>query len=282
MTAEIANAVYDLFFARRPARDSAEWIERDARGRHRRCWTRHWRSGPASATRSGMGKALWGLSEWYGYRGDFARAEDTATQAIEIFERIGDPFWVSWSRFTRAFGRVMGGDLPGARARPRANGFAFWDEPRPFGPGARPVGRHRSLLLLVAPSRSRGTRWAAPHAASWPRRACTSSTLWPSRGDTPSSTPTPRIPSSRAAISRGNAWSRDEAVERDVANAAESPPGGPDRRPPERRRMAVVHVPESPAAAPGATESSFTPIRLVDDEPGPRGRRGGPGTRTSR
>ena len=42
----------------------------------------------------GMGRALWGLSEYHSYRGEAELAEESARRALEIFERLADPFWI--------------------------------------------------------------------------------------------------------------------------------------------------------------------------------------------
>ena len=134
--AEIANALYNFFFARRPARDSDEWFELMRDGdtalldEALEIWTR-------LGDEHGMGRALWGLSEYYDYRGEAGQGEEAATRALEIFERLGDPFWVSWSRFTRAFGRVMQRRGPPGGDRPRPDAAGVLGEPRPLGRDAR-------------------------------------------------------------------------------------------------------------------------------------------------
>ena len=214
---EIANAAYNLFFARRPARDSAEWID-VMRGDDTslldealEIWTR-------LGDDSGMGKALWGLSEWYGFRSDFARAEDAATRAIEIFERIGDPFWVSWSRFTRSFGRVMARDLPGAARDLGPTLREFWAS-RDLSGLVLVLSATSSMLLLVdRPVDGYEVGGAASRLVA--ETGLHLVNLWPS-DDIPIVDPDTADPELRAAISRGRAWSRDEAVERAIRYAAE-------------------------------------------------------------
>ena len=214
---EIANAVYNLFFARRPARDSAEWID-VMRGDDTslldealEIWTR-------LGDDSGMGKALWGLSEWYGYRSDFVRAEDAASRAIEIFERIGDPFWVSWSRFTRAFGRVMARDLPGAARDLGPTLREFWASRDLSGLVLVLSAASSTLLLVDRPVDGYEVGGAARRLVA--ETGLHLVNLWPSE-NIPIVDPDTADPELRAAISRGSAWSRDEAVERAIAYAAE-------------------------------------------------------------
>ena len=140
---EIANALYNFFFARRPARDSDEWFELMRDGdtslldEALEIWTR-------LGDEHGMGRALWGISEYYDYRGEAGRGEEAATRALEIFERLGDPFWVSWSRFTRAFGRVMQRRHPAWRAIDLVPTLReFWVAPRRLRRGAHDLPGRR-------------------------------------------------------------------------------------------------------------------------------------------
>ena len=214
-----------------------------------------------------MGKALWGLSEWYGYRATSPGAEDAATRAIEIFERIGDPFWVSWSRFTRAFGRVMARDLPGAARDLGPTLREFWAAATfrascsscrrlEHAPARRPCRR-----------RLRGRRRrAAASSAETGLHLATSGRARTSR----SSTPTPRIPSS-GPPSRADAHGR--ATRRWSARIGATPP-----RSPRRSSGAVLSVVRWRACTPRIARpptATRAPLRAdppVDAAPGRRRR----------
>ena len=199
-----------------------------------------------------MGKALWGLSEWYGYR-----------ERLRPRRGRGDP----GARDLRADRRPVLGQLVEVHARVRAGHGAatcrapratsgptlreFWASRDLSGPGARPVGALDACSCSSTVATSTATRWAAPRAAWSPRPACTSRP----RGratEIPIVDPDTADPELARRLSRGSAWSRDEAVERALgADAAEIARRRP--RPPERRTMAGVHAPERPArrAGPG-------------------------------
>ena len=209
----------------------------------------------------GMGRALWGISEYYDYRGEAERGEEAATRALEIFERLGDPFWVSWSRFTRAFGRVMQGEIRLAAIDLVPTLREFWAS-RDLS-GVTLVISATSTMLLMAGREVDGYRLAGAerrlvaetglHLASArpdPRDARGRSGHDATRACGPRSRRVPPGPATRRSSTpsrSGNPWQR--------------------RRPrrPRRRRMADVHAPDRPAAA-----SPFPPLRLIDE----RARRG--------
>jgi tetratricopeptide (TPR) repeat protein len=111
--AEVANAVYNHWFTRRPTENVVDWGRLLADDDRRlldealEIWTR-------LGDEEGVAKALWGLGEHYAYREDHAATEDATSRALAIFERRDDGFWIAWTRFTRAFGRVIARDVPGA------------------------------------------------------------------------------------------------------------------------------------------------------------------------
>jgi predicted ATPase/class 3 adenylate cyclase len=211
--AEIANALYNFFFARRPARDSREWFELIRDGDTKlldealEIWTR-------LGDEHGMGRALWGISEYYDYRGDVGRGEEAATQALEIFERIGDPFWVSWSRFTRAFGRVMSGQARLAAIDLVPTLREFWAS-RDLSGLTLTISAASTMLLMVgrevegyrlAGAERRLVAETGLHLASRVPVPGTAMIDW----DTTD-------PALRAALDEGAAWTRDEAVEHTLA-----------------------------------------------------------------
>jgi tetratricopeptide (TPR) repeat protein len=211
--AELANALYNQFFARRPTGSASEWILTMRDGdtalldESLAIWTR-------LGDEHGMGRALWGLAEWYGYRREFDRAEDASSRALEIFERIGDPFWVSWSRFTRSFGRVLRGDRDLAAADLGPTLREFWVS-RDVSGVALLLSTISSLLLLDG----RGADGYAVGGAALRvinETGTRLATLWPS-DDVPMPDPETTDPTLRAALATGAAWSRDEAVDRAIA-----------------------------------------------------------------
>jgi tetratricopeptide (TPR) repeat protein len=215
--AELANAFYNLFFARRPAANSDEWIDlmRDddtsLLDDALEIWTR-------LGDEEGMGRALWGLSEWYGYRGDYEQAEASATRSLEIFERIGDPFWVSWSRFTRAVGRVLHRDIQAGADDLVPTLQEFWL--------ARDVSGLALVLAGVSTLLLMGGREVDGYEVGGAVRRLVSETgvhlavLWPTT-EIPWADPDTADPDLAAAFARGATWSREEAVERAGVLAAE-------------------------------------------------------------
>jgi predicted ATPase/class 3 adenylate cyclase len=206
---ELANALYNLFFARRPVDNGNDWVDlmraddTSLLDEALAIWTR-------IGDEQGMGKALWGLSEWSGYRGDYERAEASASKALEIFSRIGDPFWVSWSRFTRAFGRTMAGDARGAAADLGPTLREFWAG-RDVSGLALVLSSISTLLLMhgrvvdaydVGGATARIVAETGIHLAS----------LWPAE-EVAVIDPDTADPVLRDALAAGGARTRQEAVE---------------------------------------------------------------------
>ncbi len=211
--AETANALYDQFFARRPARDSAEWEQIMREGdtslldEALEIWTR-------LGDEQGMGRALWGLSEYYGYRGEADRAEVAATRALEIFERIGDPFWVSWSRFTRAFGRVLRGDVPDAAVDLAPTLREFWAS-RDLS-GVTLVISAVSTMLLLEGREEDGYLVAGAERRLIAETGIHLASRVPIGGQ-PVTDPDTTDPVLRAALIDGAGWSREDTVEHTLA-----------------------------------------------------------------
>ncbi len=225
--AEIATALYDFFFARRPARDSDEWFELMRDGdtllldEALEIWTR-------LGDEHGMARALWGLSEYYDYRGEAERGEASATRALEIFERLGDPFWVSWSRFTRAFGRVMQGELRLAAIDLVPTLREFWAS-RDLS-GVTLVISATSTMLLMLGREADGYRLAGAERRLVAETGLHLASRVPIPG-MPTVDPDTTDPELRAALEEGAAWTRDEAVEHTLALEEARGRGGADAVP---------------------------------------------------
>ncbi|HEY6570295.1 MAG TPA: adenylate/guanylate cyclase domain-containing protein [Candidatus Limnocylindrales bacterium] len=211
--AELANALYNFFFARRPAKDSEEWFQLIRDGdtalldEALEIWTR-------LGDEHGMGRALWGLSEYHDYRGEAELGEAAATRALEIFERIGDPFWVSWSRFTRAFGRLLSGDVQRAAADLAPTVREFWAS-RDLS-GVTLVMSATAIMLL-----HEGRDADAYRVGGAERRLVAETGIHlasrvplPGTADVDPDTSDPRL---QAALAEGASWTRDEAVDHVLA-----------------------------------------------------------------
>jgi predicted ATPase len=223
---EIANALYNHWFARRPTAGVTDWAallagdDRELLDEALAIWTR-------LGDEAGVAKALWGLGEHYAYREDFPRAEDASTRALEIFERQGDRFWIAWTRFTRSFARAMSGEIR-ASAEDYAVCLREFRASRDVSGLVLTMAAMASLLLdagreddayALAAAAERASAETGLHLAS----------LWPSQSV--------RVPdlehaegALRAAADRGRAWTREEALDEAIVIADElaaGPPGAP-------------------------------------------------------
>ncbi len=207
---ELANALYDFFFARRPARTSDEWfvLMRDGTtallDEALEIWTR-------LGDEHGMGRALWGLSEYHSYRGEAELAEESAGRALEIFERLADPFWISWSRFTRSFGRVLQRDTRNAAIDLEPTLREFWAS-RDLS-GVTLVISATSTILLMEGREADAYRLAGAERRLISETGLHLASRIPGTG-IPSIDPDTTDPVLRQALAEGAAWTREEAVER--------------------------------------------------------------------
>jgi non-specific serine/threonine protein kinase len=214
---EIANALYNHWFARRPTSGVEEWgnlLAADDRGfldEALTIWT-------GLGDDDGVGRALWALGEHYAYREDFPEAEEATTRALAIFERRGDGFWIAWTRFTRSFARSLGGNVGGA-ADDIAVCLRAFQASRDVSGLVLAMSAMSSLLLLagrledayaVGAAAERAVAETGLHLAS----------LWP----------TPKLPvidlgtsdpALLAAARRGRAWTREVALEQALVIASE-------------------------------------------------------------
>src|SRR5262249_35256668 len=93
---ELADALYDFSFAPPSSRDVATWQEilaMEAPPILDEAMSIYAELGDDV----GRGKSLWARSEYDFFRGDFSRAVDDLTEAVEIFSRTNDRFQISWS-----------------------------------------------------------------------------------------------------------------------------------------------------------------------------------------
>jgi non-specific serine/threonine protein kinase len=213
--AEIANALYNYYFVRRPTSTADEWIDlmrdedQSLLDEALAIWTR-------LGDEQGMGKALWGLSEHYAYRRMYDEAETTATGAIEIFTRLGDAFWTSWARFTRAFSRVMRRDLQAAAEdlAPTLREFAAVNDLS----GLALVMVAISTSLILDGQVADGYRVGGASRRLISETGIHLATLWPS-DEVPQIDIETADVTLRAALEEGASWTREEAVEQTQAFA---------------------------------------------------------------
>ena len=215
--AEIANAVYNHWFTRRPTEDLSGWAALLADDDKRlldealEIWTR-------LGDETGVAKALWGLGEHYAYRMESDAAEDATTRALAIFERGGDAFWISWTRFTRAFARAAAGRISGAagdiavamrsfRTSGDLSGLCLTMSA--MGSLLLRAGR-TELAFAIGAAADRAVSETGLHLAS----------LWPTE-----SFPFPDLEHADGplldAANRGRAWTREQAVDEAIRLADE-------------------------------------------------------------
>ena len=213
--AEVANALYNHYFVRRPTTNAEEWIElmrdedRSLLDEALAIWTR-------LGDEEGMGKAMWGLSEHYAYRGQYDEAEAEATGAIEIFTRRGDPFWTSWSRFTRAFARTMRHDYRAAATDlgPTLREFTAINDLS----GIALVMIALSTSLLLSDRTDDAYRIGGAGRRLIAETGSHLATLWPSN-DVPMIDFDTTDPALVAFLAEGASWTRADAVARAQALA---------------------------------------------------------------
>jgi predicted ATPase/class 3 adenylate cyclase len=112
--AEVANALYNRFFAREGISDPASW--REAMTTEARLLEEAIEIWQRLGDEGGVAKGLWGLGEFHTYRGEYPEAEQALSRALAIFERRGDQFWIAWTVFTRAVALSEMGNVVAAAA----------------------------------------------------------------------------------------------------------------------------------------------------------------------
>ncbi len=220
--AELANALYNHFFAGRPSSSTEEWIaaladdSRPFLTEALEIWTR-------IGDDDGRAKGLWALAEHHAYRRETAQAETAATEALALFERKGDSFWVGWSRFTRAFARTLGGDPAGAGAD--------------LGAALREFQRARDVsglvlclsalpsALLLAHREQEAYRIAGAARQASAETGVLLAGLWPT-GTFGTADPDTADAALQAALAEGAGWTREIAMETAI-KLADSLAAGP-------------------------------------------------------
>ncbi len=215
--AELANALYNRFFANRPAGTMDDWAasmadaDRPYLTEALEIWTR-------LGDDLGRAKALWALAEHHAYRGETEQTEIVATEALAIFEPLGDTFWISWAHFTRAFGRSIAGDVrgvgedlgPALRAFRQARDVSGMVVIMAALSGVLTAAQRLPDAYRIAGAARRGVAETGLHLAG----------MWPA-DLFPAPDPDTADPGLRAALEEGASWSRDEAVDRAIALADE-------------------------------------------------------------
>ena len=212
---EIANALYNHWFTRRPTSGVEDWAsllaadDREFLDEALEIWTR-------LGDEDGIGRALWGLGEHYAYRGDFAEAEDATTRALAIFDRRGDRFWIAWARFTRAFARALGGDLTGAAAD-LAVCLREFRETRDVSGLVLSLAEMSSLLLLAGRDEE-GYEVGAAAERAMAETGLHLATLWPT-ADVPAIDLSTADPVLVAALGTGRERTREAALDHAIVIA---------------------------------------------------------------
>jgi predicted ATPase/class 3 adenylate cyclase len=213
---QLANALYNQFFARRPSDSIDDWARQLGEDpalleEALDIWTR-------MGDEVGVAKALWGIAEHNAYAGDYAASENAATRALDVFERIGDRFWIAWGRFTRAFGRLLDGRVSDAAVDIEVALRAFHE--RRDVSGEVLVFTAISSMLLLAGRIEDGYAVGAAGRRTIAETGIHLATLYPS-GSVPMADPDTTVPELRVAADRGATWSRDRAVDESLRLATE-------------------------------------------------------------
>ena len=209
--AELANALYNNFFATRMRYQGADdwvsalaWEGRPFLDEALSIWER-------LGDEDGIAKALWALAEHHAYRREYPESIASATRALAIFERTGSSFWIAWAHFTRGFAYAAQNDVVPACVD---LGVALreFQATRDISGVALVLSAGSSALLMAG--------WTAEaYAMGGASRRAVAETglhlaaLWP---DT--IFPIPDFETTdatlRAAVAKGEGWSREESVER--------------------------------------------------------------------
>jgi predicted ATPase/class 3 adenylate cyclase len=221
--AELANALYNRFFAHRSTSGIDDWIATLAEDRSLldealAIWTR-------LGDEVGVAKAHWGIAEHSAYAGDDATAEASATLALAIFERAEDHFWIAWAHFTRGFGRALAGRYRESAADIGAALDEFHESRDVSGVVLTLTAIGTLLLMAGRAEDAYEVGGAARHAVA--ETGLHLASLWPT-GRVPMVDPDTTDASLRDALARGASWPRPVAVSegrRLARELADTPPG---------------------------------------------------------
>ena len=207
---ELANALYNRFFAQRSTSSPDAWIEglvaedQPFLTEALAIWTR-------VGDKAGRAKTLWALCEHHAYRRETVQAEAAATEALALFEELGDRFWVAWARFMRGFTRTIVRDVGGA-ADDVVAALAEFRQTNDLSGVALVLAAMSTILLLA------GRLSDAYEMAGAARRAAADTgvqlaTQWPGElFQAPDEDTTD--PALRAALETGAAWTTEAATDR--------------------------------------------------------------------
>jgi predicted ATPase/class 3 adenylate cyclase len=208
---EIANALYNNFFATRMRYQGANdyvsslaWEGRPFLDEALAIWER-------LGDEDGIAKALWALAEHHAYRGEYPAAIASATRALAIFERKGSSFWIAWAHFTRGFAYAAQPDVVPACADLGVALREFQETGDISGMALVLAAGSSALLMAGWTAEAYAMGGASNRAVA--ETGLHLAALWP---DTVFPIPDFETadPTLRAAIAKGDGWSREEAVER--------------------------------------------------------------------
>jgi predicted ATPase/class 3 adenylate cyclase len=211
--AQLANALYNHWFTRRPTESTADWAallasdDKEELDEALEIWTR-------LGDDEGVGKALWGLGEHYAYREEVPEAVDAITRSLAIFEPRGDQFWIGWCRFTRSFAYASSKQFAAA-ARDMSVALRVFQASRDVSGTVLTLSAVSSLLLMTGRT-IEGVEVGAAGAKATAETGLHIANLWagPNQAVPDLTSTDPEI---QAAAARGRAWTREEALERAIA-----------------------------------------------------------------
>ena len=202
--AEIANALYNRFFAPSPTPEAGDWsraLASDGIPLAREALAINERLGD----QGGIARCLWAVGMGYLYGEDLVSALPALTRAIEAFEPLDDAFGLAWARFTRGVTNDALGD-PRAAVIDYAHAFAMFEQAEDHSGLTLVLGALSGTLLALG--RPTDAYLAAGVTSRWAAETGTHlATIVPSRvillpdADT-------TVPELRAAFDEGAAMPR--------------------------------------------------------------------------
>jgi tetratricopeptide (TPR) repeat protein len=207
---ELANALYNRFFAQRATSSPDSWIEglvaksQPFLTEALEIWTR-------LGDKAGRAKTLWALCEHHAYRRETTEAEAAATEALALFEELGDGFWVAWARFMRGFTRTIVLDDRGA-AEDVSVALGEFRRTNDTS-GVALVLAAMATILLIADRLPEAYEMAGASRRLAAETGVLLATMWPrTLFQAPDEDTTD--PALRAALETGAAWTTEAATDR--------------------------------------------------------------------